>query len=148
MPHAGLMNEDTLGPVEGPRQRARLHIRGGKRRLRQGKISAGIVTLYDAFEAAMSSYAFDPQRRAKLDIRHGEDLNNEAILYGILVRSRVLDGQFDFKAFSRLTEKALHEEMPGYDFRELLAGIESVMIQLGAMPFDEEKLPPEDPKTF
>ena len=148
MPHAGLMDEKTLGPVEGPRQRARLHIRGGKRRLRQGKISAGLVTLYDALEAAMRSYVDDPKKRGKLDRGVGEDLNNEAIVYKLLVRSQVLDGKLDFNEFDRLTERALYEEMPDFDYRELLADIESVMTQLGVMPFDEAALPPEDPGTF
>jgi hypothetical protein len=148
MPHAGLMSEQDLGPVAGPLQRARLHIRGGKRRLNQGKISAGIVTLYDALEAAMRSYVDDPERRGGLDIREGEDLDTEAKLYQLLVRSRVLDGKLDFYAFDRLTEKALREDIPVFDYRELLAGIESVMTQLGVMPFDEASLPLEDPKTF
>jgi len=148
MPHAGLMDEGTLGPVEGPRQRARLHIRGGKRRLRQGKISAGIVTLYDALEAAMRSYVDDLEKKAKLDIKEGENLNDDKTSYIVLVRSGVLDGTFDFGAFDRLTEKALKEELPSYDYRELLSGIESIMTQLGVMPFDEGSLPPEDPKTF
>ncbi len=148
MPHAGLMDEEALGPVEGPRQRARLHIRGGKRRLRQGKISAGIVTLYDALEAAMRSYVDDLEKKAKLDIKEGENLNDDKISYAVLVRSGVLDGTFDFGAFDRLTEKALNEEIPWFDYRELLAGIESVMTQLGVMPFDEASLPPEDPKTY
>jgi hypothetical protein len=147
MPHAGLMDEKTLGPVEGPRQRARLHIRGGKRRLRQGKIAAGIVTLYDALLAAMQSYAASPGR-TKLDIRSGENISDDNVLYAALVRSGILDGKLDFPAFDRLTEKALDEEMPGFDFRELLAEIESVMTQLGVMPFDEALLPPEDPRTF
>jgi hypothetical protein len=146
MPHAGLMDENTLGPVEGPLQRARLHIRGGKRRLRQGKTSAGIVTLYDALLSAMQGYA--ASQRAGIDIRAGEDINNDKVLYAILVRSGILDGTFDFEAFDRLTEKALNEEMPGYDYRELLTGVEKVMTQLGVMPFDENQLPPEDPKTF
>ncbi len=148
MPHFGLMDEKTLGPVEGPRQRARLHIRGGKRRLREGKISAGIVTLYDALEGAMRSYVADPKRAATLEMRGGENLNHEKELYDVLVRSRVIDGEFDFEAFDRLAERALHEEMPGYDYRELLAGIEAVMTRLGVMPFDEALLPPEDPSTF
>jgi hypothetical protein len=147
MPHAGLMDEKTLGPVEGPRQRARLHIRGGRRRLRQGKISAGIVTLYDALLAAMQSYAASPGRM-RLVIRAGEDVHDDKVLYTVLVRSGVLDGKLDFSAFDRLTEKALNEEMPGYDYHALLAGIESVMTQLGVMPFEESQLPPEDPKTF
>jgi hypothetical protein len=148
MPHFGLMNESTLGPVNGPLQRARLHIRGGKRRLRQGKISAGIVTLYDALEGAMRAYIGEPGRLAKLAIGKGEDLNDDKALYGALVRSGVIDGEFDFGAFERLTERALHEEISGYDYREFLAGIESVMAQLGVMPFDESSLPPEDPSTF
>jgi hypothetical protein len=42
----------------------------------------------------------------------------------------------------------LDEEMPGYDYGDVLKGIEQVMTQLGVMPFDESKLPPEDPSTF
>jgi len=148
MPHAGLIDEEALGPVEGPRQRARLHLRGGKRRLRQGKISAGIVTLYDALEGAMRSYCDDLEKKAKLNIKEGENLNDDETSYSVLVRSGVLDGTFDFKAFDRLTEKALNEEIPLFDYRDLLAEIESVMTQLGVMPFDEASLPPEDPKTY
>ena len=148
MPHAGLMSEKNLGPVAGPLLRARLHIRGGKRRLSQGKISAGIVTLYDALEAAMRSYVDNPEKRGGLDIREGEDLYKESMLYQLLVRSRVLDGKFDFYAFDRLTEKALSEEVSVFDYRELLTGIESVMTQLGVLPFDESSLPSEDPGTF
>ena len=148
MPHFGLMDEKVLGPVYGPLQRARLHIRGGKRRLRQGKISAGIVTLYDALEGAMQSYIGKPERLAKLEMGKGENVNDDKALYAALVHAGVIDGAFDFEAFDRLTERALHEEMPGYEYTELLAGIESVMTQLGVMPFDETMLPPEDPQTF
>ncbi len=148
MPHFGLMDENALGPTEGPLLRARLHIRGGKRRLRQGKIAAGIVTLYDALEGAMQYYCSDVNHREKLDIRQGENLNEDKTLYAVLVRSGVLDGKFDFSAFDRLTERSLHEELPDYDYGELLRSIESVMTQLGVLPFDEATLPAEDPKTF
>ena len=148
MPHFGLMDEKKLGPVEGPLQRARLHIRGGKRRLRQGKIAAGIVTLYDALEGEMKSHVADPARRAGLIVQPGENLNDERTLYAVLVRSRVLDGSFDYDSFDRLVETALHQELPGYDYGELLSGFETVMIRLGVMPFDEAALPPEDPATY
>jgi hypothetical protein len=142
------MDEKKLGPVEGPFQRARLHIRGGKRRLREGKIAAGIVTLYDALEGAMKYYISDPVRRGSLAVQGGENLNDERTLYAVLVRSRVLDGAFDYDSFDRIVETALHQELPGYDYRELLSGFETVMTRLGVMPFDETILPPEDPKTF
>jgi hypothetical protein len=148
MPHFGLMDEKELGPVKGPLLRAQLHIRCGKRRLREGKIAAGIVTLYDALEGAMRSYIGDPDHRALLYNRHDEDLNKESMLYAALVRSHVLDGAFDFESFDRLTERALLEEMPGYEYRQLLTDFDDVMVQLGVMPFDETSLPPEDPKTF
>jgi hypothetical protein len=148
MPHFGLMNERTLGPVQGPFLRARLHIRGGKRRLRQGKISAGIVTLYDALEAAMQAYVSDSAKRAHLTLHHGDDLNNERTVYRVLVRSKVLDGMFDFDEFDRLTERALREELPEFDYQPTLSGIENVMSRLGVIPFDEASLPAEDPATF
>jgi hypothetical protein len=142
------MDERALGPVEGPFQRARLHVRGGKRRLRQEKISAGIVTLYDALLAAMESYVNSPEHRGSLVIKQGDDLTDERTVYAVLVRSGVLDGAFEYEAFERLMEKALNEEMPDYDYRDVLQGIEGVMTQLGVIPFDEADLPPEDPKTF
>ena len=148
MPHFGLMDERALGPIEGPFQRARLHIRGGKRRLRQGKISAGIVTLYDALLAAMESYINSPEHKGRLVAKQGDDLRDERTAYAVLVRSGVLDGAFEFETFERLMERALNEEMPGYDYRDILQGIERVMYQLGVMPFDDADLPPEDPKTY
>ena len=148
MPHAGLMDEDALGPEAGPLQRAKLHIRGGRRRLRQGKISAGIVTLYDALLSALKWYVASPERRKKLLVRDGEDMTDDRKVFEVLVRSGVLDTAFDYASFDRLVEKAMDEDMPGYDFAPVLGGIESVMTRLGVMPFDEKDLPPEDPSTF
>jgi hypothetical protein len=142
------MDEEVLGPEAGPLQRARLHMRGGRRRLRQGKISAGIVTLYDALLSALRWYIADPGRRGALDIREGEDLTDDRTVFGILSRSRVLDGRFDYTEFDRIVEWAMNNEMPGYDYRALLKGVEHVMTEIGVMPFDESELPAEDPSTF
>ncbi len=142
------MDERALGPVEGPLQRARLHIRGGKRRLRQAKYSAGIATLYDALSAAMQSYIASPERRRRLVVGERDNLNDDRTVYAVLVRSGVLNGAFAFDAFDRLLDRALAEEIREFDYRELVEGLDFVMTQLGVMPFDEAKLPPEDPKTF
>lgn len=148
MPHAGLMDESALGPEEGPLMRARLHIRGGKRRLRQGKISAGLLTLYDALSVAMEWYIASPDRKDLLSITEKDNLNDERNLFAVLIRSGVVNSRFDYDAFDKLIEKAANEEMSGYDYSEILLGVESVMIQLGVMPFDENELPAEDPTTF
>ena len=148
MPHFGLMDEDLLGPVEGPLMRAKLHIRGGKRRLRQGKISYGIVTLYDALISAMQWYITSPERRKALQIKDGEDMKDDRTIFKILIRSGVIEGDFDYEKFNGLVETALEKEMSDYNFNETLKGIESVMTQLGVMPFEESKLHSEDPETF
>lgn len=148
MPHAGLMDEKALGPEEGPLKRARLHIRGGRRRLRQGKIPEGMVTLYDAVCAAMEWYFASPERRTGLIIRADDDLNDDKILYEILRRSGKLDNSFDYVAFNELLDGVLYRNLSEYDHEGVLRGVESVMTQLGVMPFDEQALPPEDPSTF
>jgi hypothetical protein len=149
MPHFGLMNtEDSFTTAEGALLRARLHIRAGKRRLRQGKISAGIVTLYDALLFAMYWYVFPPDRKNTLPLRAGEDLNDDKTLFAVLTRAGVLDGPFDYDAFDKLVERASNEELKEFDYGELMKGIEAVMERLEVMPFDESSLPPEDPATF
>jgi hypothetical protein len=148
MPHFGLMDADALGPEKAALQRARLHIRAGKRRLRQQKISYGIITLADALTHAMQWHLESPALRKKLIIREGEDLTDDGTAYAILVHSGVLDGSFDFDAFDRLVEEALEFRLEDFDYKETLRGIESVMARLGVMPFDESKLPPEDPCTY
>jgi len=147
LPHFGLI-DNSLSPEEYALQRARLHIRGGKRRLRQGKISAGIVTLYDAVVFAFDWYIASPERRSRLRIAEGEDLKNDSTVFEILKRSGVIDGSFDYGLFNTLVEMSLDQDMSFYDYRDILNKCESLMTQLGVMPFDESGLPPEDPSTF
>ena len=147
MPHFGLI-DNSLGPEEYALQRARLHIRGGKRRLRQGKISAGIVTLYDAMVSALDWYVASPDRRKKLPVKEGDNLKDDSTVFDLLKRSGALDGAFDYDAFNKLVENALEQEMPEFDYKEFLKNFESVMTRLGVMPFDENELLPEDPSTF
>ncbi|RJR22326.1 MAG: hypothetical protein C4581_01040 [Nitrospiraceae bacterium] len=147
MPHFGLI-DNSLGPEEYALQRARLHIRGGKRRLRQGKISAGLVTLYDAAVFALDWYIASPERRSKLCIKEGEDLKDDRTVFEVLKRSGVIDRSFDYDLFNKLIEKSLEQELPDYDYRDILDNFESLMTGLGVMPFDESGLPPEDPSTF
>ncbi len=148
MPHAGLMNADELGPEAAALMQARLHIRGGKRRLRQGKTAAGIVTLYDALTSATEWCLISAGRRTELLLKADDDLKNDKAVFNVLVRSGVIGREFDYEAFDRIVEKALHENLSDYNYTALLEGIEAVMMQLGVLPFDESTLPPEDPSTY
>jgi len=139
---------DSFEKAEGALLRARLHIRGGKRRLRQGKISAGIVTLYDALLFALRWYISSPERRKKISLGPGDDMPDEEQVLALLQSSHVLPEEFDYPAFDALVEKASHQEMPAYDYSAMLRGFEAFMDRLGVMPFNESDLPPEDPSTF
>jgi hypothetical protein len=149
MPHFGLMDtKDSFEKPEGALLRARLHIRGGKRRLRQGKISAGIVTLYDALMFALRWYIALPGRREALSIREEDDLSDEKRIFDKIKSSDLFPVDFDYDKFNSLVEKASEEEMPGYDYNRMLRDFETFMTSLGVMPFDEAQLPPEDPATY
>ncbi len=143
MPHNGLMNEHVLGPVEAPLQRARLHIRGGRRRIREGKISAGIATIADALSAALEWRAVLRGNGA-----WSGSPQEERTFYETLVRTRKLSGAFDYDAFDRLTEQALNDELESFDAQKVLISFEGLMAELGVLPFDEADLPKEDPATF
>jgi len=148
MPHFGLMDPTKMTREEAALMRARLHIRAGKRRLRQGKISAGIVTLYDALTHAVEWYVSDPGHLKGIIIKEGERITDDTHAFAILSRSGVLGEGFDHRALAALLERALEGEMPGYDYSGFLRTVESAMTGLGVMPFDESKLPPEDPSTY
>ena len=97
--------------------------------------------------SALQWYVASPERCNDLLIEESEDLKDDRAVFEILKRSGRLDAVLDYGKFNSLVEKALKQEMPDYDYTEILKSLESVMTQLGVMPFDENKLPPEDPST-
>ena len=149
MPHFGLMDtRDSFEKPEGALLRARLHIRSGKRRLRQGKISAGIVTLYDALLFALRWYVFGPNRREALGIELKDALSDEKMVFELIKGTESLPVGLDYDEFNELVERALLEEMPDFDYAAVLMDFETFMTVLGVMPFNESDLPSEDPATF
>ena len=141
------MDSAALGPERAALQRARLHLRGGKRRLSQGKTSAGVVTIYDALTSAMEWFCASPDLRSRMT-GAPKDFLDDRSLYATLVKGGILDGAFDFDQFCRVVDRALESEIASEDASGLLEGVESVLTQLGVLPFDEGNLPPEDPSTF
>ena len=146
MPHFGLMDEQRLEPEEAAAQRARLHVRAGRRRLRQGKLAAGISTIYDALVSAMRWYALT--HRQELHGLEQDDLENDPALFDRLTEAGVLDGTFDFDRLEKLMEKSVNRAPLEFDWQRELTAVESLLTQLGLLPFDESTLPPEDPATF
>ncbi|MDA8388438.1 MAG: hypothetical protein M0Z58_07260 [Nitrospiraceae bacterium] len=148
MPHFGLIDEDALGPVEGPLMRAKLHIRSGRRRFERGMLKDGIIIFFDALSQAMQWYIAEPDRRRRLKLAAGDNLLDDRNLYAVLVRSGVLDGALDFERIDALVMMALGETALDFDWRNFMAGLEHVFTQLGVMPFDEKTLPEEPPVPY
>jgi hypothetical protein len=148
MPHFGLIKESSLGPEAAALQRARLHIRAGRRRLRQGKTAAGWLTLYDALLFAMEWYVASSERRRTLPILESDTLRDDGLLFDLLQRAGVVQKNFDYGAFKTLVYTSYPEETPGYDPEPTLTAFETLMTRLGVLPFDEATLPPEDPSTY
>jgi hypothetical protein len=149
VPHFGLMDtKESFETEDGALLRARLHIRSGKRRLGQGKISAGIVTLSDALLFALRWYIASPERRKLISSDDELDKTDEKKIFYALSHSPELQIEFDLALFDGLVERALNSEMQDYDASALIRDFEKFMVQLGVMPFDEAELPPEKPATF
>ncbi len=149
MPHFGHIDESKMEIHEADLFRARLHLRSGRRRLSEGKLRSGVETVYDALYSAMRAYVLSPANRQRFE---NIDIGSEQVLHDALVRAGVLDGRFEFLRFKEMVEEAVNEELPVYDHEYdpawMISGVESIMIQLGALPFDETSLPKERPGDF
>jgi hypothetical protein len=140
------MDETPMTEEEAALQRARLHIRAARNRLRQDKLAAGVGTLYDAFYFAMRWCVL--RRGDELEIRENDDFSEPGDLFQILARSNVLDRSFHFQFFEALLEETLEDEIPTVDWQSLMDEMERAMTALGVMPFDEKALLPEDPFIY
>ena len=100
MPHFGLMDEYKMEPHEAALMRARLHIRSGMRRLRQGKLREGLLTLYDSLYSGMRFYILSPENKDRFDGAEGIQRTEEMALYELLrsagVRGRLVRFRFVF----------------------------------------------------
>ncbi len=144
MPHFRNIDYDNVSPAEALLLRTRFHIRGGKRRLRNGRISLGIVTLYDALVSAMQWYVSLPDNIIKLQINENDNLNDDSKVYELLNRAGVIDKRFNFNGLNDLVDLALKKDMSSFDYADFVLEVEYAMISLGVMPFDENELPPDD----
>jgi hypothetical protein len=139
------MDEKKLDPATAALQRARLHIRGGRRRMRQGKTAAGIATLYDALSHSMQWFWLTRQNSVQ---DHVPVMPGDRELFSLLVAEGALDLSMDFEKIFNLMKKSLDNSLPMHDYDDIVRNMETIMTRLGVLPFDENALPPEDPRTY
>ncbi len=149
MPHFNLMDAEKMQPDAAALLRAKLHVRCGRRRVREGKIPAGISTLYDALLSGMRWYAItDAAIHAEIH-RQGEAiLEDDARLQQLIASSGAWPADLDFQEILTPVDIALANNTMGLDHDLFIEQIDHLLTRLGVLPFDESELPPEDPATF
>lgn len=145
MPHYSLMDENKMSEAEAALLRARLHLRGGKRRLQKGLSAAGIVALYDSVLFGMRYYIARNTRCASYV--EDTDLWDAASLFHALTKAGVFEDPLTFNLFSLVVERALWNESFSFDAEATLTDVEAMLTKLGVIPFNESALPSESPSA-
>jgi hypothetical protein len=148
MPHFGLMDEGKLSQEDAALQRARLHVRCGRRRMIERKYADGIATLYDAVLSGMRWFALTTDPIHEELHRRGEYIfEDDEKLHDLLRESGAWPDNFDFPLLQRTLSDALDNCLENVDYALFLSHVELALESLGVTPFDEMSLPPEDPRT-
>ena len=148
MPHFGLMDESKMSEEDAALMRAKLHIRGGRRRMRQEKYAAGIAALYDAFGSGMKWYLLTHQNDDRISVTDTDVLNYENQMFDIISKAGVFREPSDFKNIFEVVDEALSGNPVKEDCVLAQRKIEQLLTRLGVLPFDEDSLPPEDSSTY
>ncbi|MFW9787661.1 MAG: hypothetical protein ACFFE2_11435 [Candidatus Thorarchaeota archaeon] len=150
MPHFGLI-DDRLHPADAALLRARLHMRGGRIRLLDGRNEDGVAALYDAMVNAMLRFFDSSELRQNLTIGEDDDLNDDRTLFVILKKSGVLDSTVDVLDFDYLRKKmdeAIEDELVEFNAHRFMHLFNRIMALLDVIPFDESDLPEADSVTL
>ncbi|PWI48190.1 hypothetical protein CEE45_07730 [Candidatus Heimdallarchaeota archaeon B3_Heim] len=150
MPHFGLMDSEEMKPDEASLLRARLHIRGGKRRLSQGKYAAGVAALHDALIHGMQWFLLSTHPELVYTDADCDITDDETLLQLIQKTPIFADPIYkeDFEYLSEILNQALNERMNGFDKTRYMRTLHNFMKQLEVEPFSDSDLPPEDPATY
>jgi hypothetical protein len=114
---------------------ARLHLRGGKRRLQKGLTAAGVVALYDSILFGMRYYITRHAHFAAF--QKTIDLWDAAAMFQVLTRLGVFEDPLIFNRFSLIVERALWQRSFLFDTNAVLTEVEKMLATLGVMPFNE-----------
>lgn len=145
MPHFGLMDEGKMQPLDAALERAKLHIRCGRRRMNEGKYPEGISTMYDAVLSGMRWFAIKTEAiHDEIHKRGYQFLEDDEKLVALLAENGALPDNLDFGMLQQTLYAALDNNLEGVDYTFFLGQVEEVLAKLGITPFDEKKLPPED----
>lgn len=121
--------------------RARLYLRGGKRRLQAGSPAEGIAALYHAVLFGMRYYI--ARHKSCESWVKSIDPWDAAGLFHALARVGLFDDPLTFNRFSLMVERALWQGPLLFDIDATLAEVEMMLTKLGVPPFNEATRPHE-----
>ncbi len=150
MPHFGLI-KPGLSTHEDALFRAKLHVRGGRIRRSQGRIPDAVAAFYDALSSAMLHYVSSPKHVRGLDIRKGENLDDDRTVFTILKRSWIIDDSVsgnDFEFIYNAMDDAIEGKLIDLDSDHFVCLLEIILTQLDVLPLGEGELPDELPVTM
>ena len=149
LPHAGLI-EPSMPRDEEALLRAKLHVRGGRKRLSKGDNADAVAALYDAFISAMWRFVVSPDLWKELVIHGTDDLSDDLTLFHVMKRSGAITSSFDeddFMKFATMLDQALDGQAVSFDNAAFLKKYEAVMKELGVLPIKQGELPERDSIT-
>ncbi|UCD34214.1 MAG: hypothetical protein JSU90_07880 [Nitrospiraceae bacterium] len=111
--------------------RAKRHVVSGKEKLRAGRVSLGILKLYNALNSAAQWYISLPGHRESLPVTAFDNLNDGKTIFEVLVRAGLIHREFSYDAMNELVHMALKKDMSTFDYSSLIRDVESVMAGLG-----------------
>lgn len=124
---------------------ARLYLRGGKRRLREGYSRAAITALYDAVLFGMRYYI--ASHRSCTPLVENTDPWDAPGLFHALARAGLFDDPLTLNRFSLMVERTLWQESYSIDLHSTLEEVEKILLKLGVIPYRESSLPDESHLT-
>jgi hypothetical protein len=142
------MDESAMPRELAALLRARLHLRGGRRRLDEGKDAAGVAALYDALCSGMRWAILTAPEASLPGLKTEIDGRSDREVFMALAQAGVLDRVMEFEQVDALLDQLLTGLTPTFDRQRLLTHIEHWLHLLGVLPFDETLLPAEDPNTY
>jgi hypothetical protein len=152
MPHFGLMDSEGMKPTEAALLRAKLHIRGGKRRLSEKKYAAGVAALHDALIHGMQWYLLSSHTNLVYpNVDADYDITDDDTLFALIQKTPTFADPFykeEFQYLAEILNQALYKSMNGFDKSRYLKTIHNFMTNLGVEPFSDSELPLEDPTTY
>ena len=129
----GFLDTNLLTDAQTELLCARLYLRAGKRRVKNGFRPHDMAAFYNSVFFGMRYYIVKHKGYDVFVKDH--DLWDAANLFQFLTRAGVFDDPLLFNRFSLAVERALWQASYSFDLNTLLEEVEGILTKLGVLPY-------------